>query len=186
MDTRNDGRFGNFKTVLSLRGASQTGPLVLARLGDRLSCRAAKIDDRHDARQESQPIDDVEAVAAFLETLAPPPNPHREAGRLSAAAARGETVFQSEKAGLRSAIPAPHFTDGMTHDVGLGAPSDAYRGYNAPSLRGVYDRVLLLHDGRARSLEEVLSGPHNPSRVTGLGELSADEMRDLLAYLRSI
>jgi cytochrome c peroxidase len=125
-------------------------------------------------------------VAAFLETLATPPNPHREAGRLSAAAARGEKVFQSEKAGCANCHPAPHFTDGKTHDVGLGARDDAYRGYNPPSLRSVYDRAIFLHDGRSRNLEDVLKGPHNPSRVTGLGELSADEMQDLLAYLRSL
>jgi hypothetical protein len=53
-------------------------------------------------------------------------------------------------------------------------------------LLGIYDRVLYLHDGRARSLEEVLTGPHNPARVTGRGELSADELKDLLAYLRSL
>jgi hypothetical protein len=74
----------------------------------------------------------------------------------------------------------------MTHDVGLGSPDDAYTEYNAPSLRGVYDHVLFLHDGRVQTLEEVMSGPHNPARVTGLGELTAEELRDLLAYLESI
>ena len=74
----------------------------------------------------------------------------------------------------------------MTHDVGLGSSDDSYEGYNPPSLRGVYDRTLYLHDGRARSLEEVLRGPHNPARVIGLGELSAEELRDLLAYLESL
>jgi hypothetical protein len=58
--------------------------------------------------------------------------------------------------------------------------------YNPPSLCGVYDRPLLLHDGRAGSLKEVLTSPHNPSHVTGLGELSADELRDLLSYLETL
>jgi hypothetical protein len=48
------------------------------------------------------------------------------------------------------------------------------------------NRVRFVHDGRARSLKQVLSGPHNPSRVTGLGELSAEEMRDLIAYVESL
>ena len=34
MDTRNDGRFGNFKTVLSLRNVTPHRPVVLARLGE--------------------------------------------------------------------------------------------------------------------------------------------------------
>jgi hypothetical protein len=74
----------------------------------------------------------------------------------------------------------------MSHDVGLGSPEDSYEGYNPPSLRGVYDRAFYLHDGRARSLEEVLRGPHNPARIIGLGELSAEELQDLLAYLESL
>ena len=134
-----------------------------------------------------EPTDqDVEAMAAFVKTLKQPPNANLDSGRLSAAAARGESVFHSEKAACAQCHPAPNFTDGLTHDVGLGSTTDAYSEYNSPSLRGVYDRVRLLHDGRARSLEEVLSGPHNPSRVTGLGELSADELRDLLAYLKTL
>ena len=55
-----------------------------------------------------------------------------------------------------------------------------------PSLLGVFDRVRYLHDGRAESLEEVLTGPHNPAKVTGRGELTAEEMKDLLAYLKSL
>jgi YVTN family beta-propeller protein len=185
MDTRNDGRFGNFKAVLSLRQATKTGPWFWH--GWATDLRVALRKSLTDSMLGKEPTEaDIDAVAAFLETLKSPPNPHLESGRLSTAAARGETVFQSEKAGCAQCHPAPHFTDGKTHDVGLGAPGDAYRGYNAPSLRGVYDRVILLHDGRARSLEEVLSGPHEPSRVTGLGKLSADDVRDLLAYLRSL
>ena len=130
--------------------------------------------------------EDVDAMAAFVETLTLPPNPHRESGRLSAPAARGEAVFQSDKAGCAQCHPAPAFTDGLTHDVGLGAPTDVYGEYNTPSLRGVYDRVRLLHDGSAKSLEDLLSGPHNPSRVTGMGQLSADDLRDLIAYLESL
>jgi cytochrome c peroxidase len=130
--------------------------------------------------------EDVEALAAFIDTLELPPNPNRESGRLSESALRGKAVFQSEKAGCSQCHPAPHFTDRMTHDVGLGSPEDFYNEYNAPSLRGVYDRMFYLHDGRARNLEEVLSGPHNPARVNSLGELSADEFRDLLAYLESL
>jgi cytochrome c peroxidase len=185
MDTRNDGRFGNFKTVLSLRSAAQTGPWFWH--GWATDFRAAVRKSMSETMLGPEPTDhDVDAVAEFLETLSPPPNAHRQSGRLSVSAIRGEAVFQSEKAGCAQCHPGPNYTDGLTHDVGLGAPTDAYSEYNTPSLRGVYDRVRILHDGRARSLEEVLSGPHNPARVTGLGELSADEMRDLVAYLETL
>ena len=185
IDTRNDGRFGNFKTVLSLRGSAQTGPWFWH--GWATDFRGALRKSLTETMLGPEPTDaDVEAVAAYIETLSPPPNPYHDDEHASTAATRGASVFQSAKAGCTQCHPAPHFTDGQTHDVGLGAATDAYDGYNAPSLRGVYDRVLLLHDGRSRSLEDLLSGPHNPARVTGQGELTDDERRDLLAYLRSL
>jgi DNA-binding beta-propeller fold protein YncE len=185
MDTRNDGRFGNFKTVLSLRGVAQTGPWFWH--GWATDFRTALRKSMTETMLGEKPSDhDVEAVAAFVESLQLPPNPHRESGRLSESAIRGEAVFQSEKAGCAQCHPAPYFTDGQTHDVGLGAPTDAYDAYNTPSLRGVHDRVRLLHDGRGQSLDEVLSGSHSPKKVTSLGELSAEELTDLVAYLKSL
>jgi len=185
IDTRNDGRFGNFKTVLSLRGTAQTGPWFWH--GWSTDFRGALRKSLTETMLGPEPTDaDVDATAAYIESLAAPPNPYRDDEHASAAATRGATVFQSAKAGCAQCHPAPQFTDGQTHDVGLGAATDAYAGFNSPSLRGVYDRVLLLHDGRSRSLEDLLTGPHNPARVTGQGELSGEELQDLLAYLRSL
>jgi cytochrome c peroxidase len=185
MDTKNDGRFGNFKTILSLRGAAETGPWFWH--GWQTDFPAALKKSMTDTMLGKEPNDtDVEAVAAFIKTLASPPNPNLEEGHLSAPAARGEAVFHGEKAGCAVCHPSPRFTDSATHDVGLGAANDAYPEYSAPSLRGIYDRVLLLHDGRSRTLEEVLTGPHDPSQVTGKGKLSSEELHDLVAYLKSL
>jgi DNA-binding beta-propeller fold protein YncE len=185
MDTRNDGRFGNAKTVLSLRGAAETGPWFWH--GWASDFRAALRKSMTETMLGEKPSDaDVDAVAAFVETLKHPPNPYRESGGLSASAVRGKAVFQGDKGACAQCHAEPHFSDGLTHDVGSGAATDVYEEYNTPSLRGVYDRVRLLHDGRGRSLEEVLSGPHSPASVTGQGELSAEELQDLVAYLKSL
>jgi len=77
-------------------------------------------------------------------------------------------------------------TDGHIHDMGTGGKDDHYAGYNTPSLRGVYRKVQLLHDGRCTSLDELLRGPHNPQRVTGLGELTDQQREELIAYLKSL
>jgi DNA-binding beta-propeller fold protein YncE len=182
IDTRNDGRTGNPKTVVSLRGASDTGPWFWHGWADDL--HTAVRQSMTDTMLGNEPThEDVEAVVAYIRTLAP-----RDAasGELSDAAARGRAVFEREKAGCANCHPAPHFTDKKLHDVGLGSPEDFYPTYNTPSLVGVSRRVLFLHDGRARSLRDVLTGPHNPSAVTALGELSDDELKDLLAYLESL
>src|SRR5262249_4902829 len=107
-------------------------------------------------------------------------------GSLSAAARRGQAVFQSERAGCSSCHSGPEFTDGKIHIAGLEERDDAYRGYNPPSLRGVYDKDPYLHDGRAKTLPDALSGPHNCQKVTGIGELAEQELGDLIAYLKSL
>jgi cytochrome c peroxidase len=131
--------------------------------------------------------DDVAALVAFLGTLDYPRNPYRaEGGTLSPEAERGLAVFRSAKAACNSCHGGSELTDGKIHVAGLEEPDDAYRGYNPPSLRGIYDKDPYLHDGRSKSLEEVLSGPHEPDAVTGLGTLSDAERADLIAYLKSL
>ena len=95
-------------------------------------------------------------------------------------------MFNSEKAGCANCHRGPEFTDGEIHDVGLGSPKDVYPGYNTPSLRGVYRKVRLLHHGRAASIADVLHELHAPQNVTGKGELSADELADLVEYVKSL
>lgn len=186
MDTLNDGRFGNFKTVLSLRNVTRTGPWFWH--GNEKDLHTALRKSLTGTMLGREPAaGEVEALAAYLETLTYPPNPHRPSDdSLTETARRGEAVFRGDKAGCARCHAGAVFTDGKTHDVGLGDQGDVYRGYRPPSLLGVFDRVRYLHDGRAESLEEVLTGPHNPAKVTGRGELTAEELKDLLAYLRSL
>jgi YVTN family beta-propeller protein len=186
MDTRNDGSNRSFKTVLSLRNVTRTGPWTWH--GWQEDFEAGLYKSLTETMLGPEPTgDDVEALAAFLDTLRNPPNPNRNPdGTLADAAARGEAVFQSEKAGCSRCHNGPYLTDGLVHDVGLSEPADAYQGFNTPSLLGVYDRAAYLHDGRAETLEQVLTGPHNPARVTGRGELTDAELHELISYLKSL
>jgi YVTN family beta-propeller protein len=186
MDTRNDGSNGTFKTVLSLRNVTHTGPWTWH--GWQKDLKAAMSKSITDTMLGKAPsADDVTAMIAFMETLRVPPNPYRNPdGSLTEAARRGEKVFQGDVAGCARCHSGPYFTDGRIHNVGTGSRRDVYKGYNPPSLLGVYDRVLYLHDGRAQTLEEVLRGPHNPESVTGRGRLSDAELSDLIAFLKSL
>ncbi len=131
--------------------------------------------------------EDVAAVLDFLQELNAPPNPNRlPGGPLSAAARRGEQIFRGEKAGCTNCHQGREFTDNQLHDVGLGSPKDLYPTFNTPSLRNVYRKVRLLHHGRAGSVAEVLSELHAPQNVAGQGELSAEELADLVEYVESL
>lgn len=189
MDTRNDGSDRTFKTVTALYQATKTEPWTWH--GWQKDLHAAMKKSLADTMIGPEPTDgDVRAMVAYLNELQPPPNPHAAAAAkdatLQAAVDRGRAVFNGAKAGCATCHKGPHFTDGQIHDVGLGSEKDKYDGYNTPSLVAVFRKVKLLHDGRAKSLEEVLTGDHNPEKVTGNGELTADELRDLIAYLKTL
>lgn len=186
MDTLNDGTPFTSKTVLPLYELHRTGPWTWH--GWQTDLRAALRKSLTETMQGPPPTDDdVAALDAFLRTLTVPASPWRAAdGSLSPAAQRGRALFESERAGCLQCHRGPQFTDGQVHDVGLGSARDRYRGYNTPSLRGAYLKVKFLHDGRAESLREVLSGPHAPEKVAGSGPLAPQELDDLVEYLKSL
>jgi cytochrome c peroxidase len=186
VDTMNDGTPRTFKTVLSLHNVRRTPPRTWHGWQQSLEASFAKSITETMLGPPPTP-DDLAALKAFLDTIEPAPNPYRLAdGSLSPAAERGKAVFEGPTAGCTNCHNGPYFSDGQTHDVGLGSDKDVYRGYNTPSLLGVHDRLRLLHHGRAKSLEELLTGLHAPAKVTGQGDLSDQELRDLIEYVRSL
>ena len=89
--------------------------------------------------------------------------------------------------------PAPAFSgapvaiERVGTDPAVGRSRDRGTGfYRPPSLRGVRDRALLLHDGSVRSLEELL----DPARTTPGhhfgSKLPAAERAEIIAYVRSL
>lgn len=186
MDTLNDGTRNSFKTVLPLYNFAHTAPWTWH--GWQKEPRAAMRKSMTETMLGPAPTgDDISAMLAYFSQLQPPPNPFRQPdGSLSPAAERGKRVFEGQTAGCSNCHSGPYFTDGEIHDVGLNSRDDAYSGFNTPTLIGVYQRAKLLHDGRAKTLEDVLTGDHNPAKVTGNGDLSADELRDLIEYLKSL
>ncbi len=186
MDTNNDGSARTFKTVLPLYHLSRTEPWTWH--GWQRDLEDAMHKSVTSTMLGKPPSDeDRRALLAFLDTLAPPANPHRKPdGGLTEAARRGERIFRGKKAACAECHQGPYFTDGQTHDLGLGDERDRYREFNTPSLLGVYRKVALLHDGRCSTLEEVLTGPHAPEKVAGSGMLSEQELADLIAYLKSL
>jgi len=186
MDTSNDNTSFTFKTVLPLYNVDKTAPWTWH--GWQKDLRAAMAKSITSTMLGPEPTpSDVEALIAYLQQLTPPPNPyHGHDDSLNASAERGRQLFESARAGCASCHNGPHFTDHEIHEVGLASPDDHFQGFNTPSLRGVYRKVLWLHDGRAKSLDDLLSGPHSPTRVSGTEKLSDQELQDMIAYLKSL
>ena len=184
-DTTNDGTAFTFKTVLPLYNLTETGPWTWH--GWQTDLNAAMQKSLTETMLGPKPAEgDADKLLAYLQSLELPPNPFvNKDGSPSAAAQRGKAIFAGEKAACATCHRGPHFTDGQMHDVGLGSARDRYKGYNTPSLRGLYQRVKLLHDGRAETLAELLTGSHAPEKVAG-SRLSAEEVADLIEYLKTL
>jgi DNA-binding beta-propeller fold protein YncE len=184
VDTLLDGKYGNPKKTVSLRGVVHTSPWTWH--GYQNSLEDSIIKSLTTTMQGLAPSEeDVKALMAFLASLDYSPNPNRlPNGSLSEAAKRGEKVF--DKSGCPKCHLDPYFTSKGAFDVGLGSADDVYRGFNPPSLLGVYDKAPYLHDGRAKTLEEVLTRHHRPEQSAGTESLTPQEISDLISYLRSL
>lgn len=188
VDTRNDGGFQNtYKTIRGLYNVASTGPWTWHGWQDDLRAAMRKSLAETLMAPDTPRRSDQSALVAYLESLSPPPNWHLEAdGSLSESALRGKAVFEGTTAGCVNCHCGPEFTDGEIHDVGTGEPVDKYDGYNTPSLVSVARQVRWLHNGHAESLEELLTGEHNPANITANGELTPSELADLIAYLKTL
>ncbi len=178
-DTMNDGRYGNAKKTLSLRGVARTGPWTWH--GWQADFRKSLAHSMKTTMQGPEPpAADVEALEAFLRGLdfAPPARAADDAAR------RGEAIFKAK--GCDACHAPPDYTSAEAYLTGLEEPGDAHKGFNPPPLRGVGTRNPYLHDGRARTLEEVLRKHHRPSKLGGQPDLTPEELADLVSFLRSL
>lgn len=183
-DTFNDGSYGTLKKVLSLRGVTQTPPWTWH--GWQTDLRTLCHKSLTETMEGPEPSDaDLDALMAYLGTLKFRPNPRRNAaGAQRAAAERGEAIFQAK--GCNTCHAAPDYTTPKVYIVGLEAPEDVYKGFNPPSLHGVYRRSPYLHTGQAKTLEEVLTTYHRSSLLTGKPDPTPAELADLIAFLKTL
>jgi cytochrome c peroxidase len=155
-DTLGDRSYGAPKLTPSLLGVGTSGPWNWTGSVDRLEdqVRASVETTMRGAKPSDAQVADL---TAYLRSLEPPKPLRLPEGELVAA---GLEVFRRE--GCVQCHAAPGFTKEGTFDVGL-VDELGTRKFNPPSLRGVGRRDALLHDGRARSLEELFGVVKHPA-----------------------
>jgi YVTN family beta-propeller protein len=180
-DNFSDRSFGAPKRVLSLLGGvKDTLPLAWSGQVTTLERQIHNSVENTMQREETLPKDQVQAIAAYVNSLElPPPLDVLRGTQDNAVIERGRLVF--EKHDCARCHAAPTYTTPEAYDVGL-KDSQGASEFNPPSLRGLSHRGPYLHDNRAASVEDVFLKHGHPSDAA----YSAAEIKDLAAFLRSL
>jgi len=179
-DLLNDG-IGNPKNTKSLLLSHRTPPVMITGVRDRAET-AVRAGFRHilfAVRPEQESV----SIDKYLKSLRPVPSPYLTNGRLSASAKRGRRIFS--KARCDSCHKGALHTDLRQYNVGIGDGLDKDREFDTPTLVEVWRTAPYLYDGRAVTIEEVLT-KYNPDDEHGLtSNLSDKEITDLANFVLS-
>jgi YVTN family beta-propeller protein len=137
-----------------------------------------------------RPEEDALCIDTYVMSLKPVPSPYLQDGALSTAAKRGKKLFQqagcADCHSTRKEAPdgTPLFTDLKTHPL-LGIGNEEGRAFDTTTLVEVWRTAPYLYDGRALTMEEVLT-TCNPGDVHGATKkLTKIELTDLAEYILS-
>ena len=136
-------------------------------------------------------------LVTFVYSLPYRPNRYRLAnGEVTPAQERGKAIFERTKSKKGMPIPeanqctychsGPKYTSQKQIDVGTGKSTDRSPIIDVPQLPNVAYSAPYLHDGSARSLEEIWT-IFNPKDTHGVtNDLTKDELNDLIEYLKTL
>jgi YVTN family beta-propeller protein len=136
-------------------------------------------------------------LVTFVFSLPYRPNRARLSnGDLTPAQERGKAIFERTKYKNGQPIPdsnqcgtchsGPKYTNQKQVDVGTGKSTDRSPVIDVPQLPNVAYSAPYLHDGSARSLEEIWT-VFNPKDRHGVSnDLTKDELNDLIEYLKTL
>ncbi len=146
----------------------------------------------------SETYDDLTLADLVLYIRSLPARPNRlrlPGGELVPAQERGKAIFERSVDRFGKPIPlenrctychsGPQGTDRKLFDVGTRKPSDNGGIFKTPQLTNIALTAPYLHDGSARTLEEIWT-IYNPDDKHGrTNDLTKDELNDLIEYLRT-
>ncbi len=175
-DTQGDGNSGAAKNTPSLFGVGSTAPYTWTGRFPSL------VDQVHQSFQSSlrgRNADRAssEDVTAYLQSLTLPPAKRTQN---DPASLRGAKLFSSLKCAVCHSPPT--YTSVGIEDVGMNDGESGHTEFNPPSLRGVGRTAPYFHDGRAKTLDDVLK-IHPPGRSD---RLTTENRADLAAFLESL
>ena len=140
---------------------------------------------------------ELEYLVRYIESIPLRPNRYRlPDGQLTPAQERGKAIFARTARKDGTPIPAvnqcfvchsgPYYTNQTLADVGTGKPTDRSAKIDVPQLTNVAYTAPYLHDGSARTLEEIWTVFNPKDRHGVTNDLAKDELNDLIEYLKTL
>ena len=138
---------------------------------------------------------DLDALAIYTNSFESRRSPHAAGpGKLTPEAERGKSLFFAAETKCATCHSGPYYTDSSLkkpfnlHDVGTGDHPAEKMGpkFDTPTLIGVYRTGPYLHDGRAKTLRDVLTTCNPGDKHGKTSHLKPAEIDDLVVFLKSL
>ncbi len=149
-------------------------------------------------RTEQFSYKDLDAISAYImRGIEQPPNlMYNPTGELTDSQQRGKMLYERTEDHSGNPIPennrcvtchpAPLYTDLKLADVSTLAVSDDSIAFDTPHLSNVFASAPYLHDGRAKTLEEIWTIYGTDDKHGYVNDMSKSELNDLVNYLKSL
>ncbi len=141
--------------------------------------------------------EELAAVDYYITTIRRPPNRYHTPGtRYTPAQRRGKEIFERTRTNDGRVIPPqgrcvfchppPYYTSRRKFDVGTRQALDRTGLFDVPHLNNIYDSAPYLHNGMARTLEEIWTvfNPYDKHGYTN--DMTKDQLNDLIEFLKTL
>jgi YVTN family beta-propeller protein len=188
----------DLENTITLRELSNTSPFKWNGKNVSVYMQCGMRFSKFVTRTESFSPDELNAVVAFMfQKLENPPNAQQlPDGMLTEAQERGRFIFERtitndgreipEKDRCITCHPPPYFTDRTLTNVGSSFETDKEEFFDTPKLNNIIETAPYLHDGRAKTLEEIWTVYEEKDTHGFINDLTKQELNDLIEYLKSI
>lgn len=149
-------------------------------------------------RTEQFSFKDLDAIVAYIQRgVRQPPNlMYNPDGELTASQLRGKLLFERSEDNTGKVIPennrcvtchpAPLYTNLKMAHVGTLAETDDPMLFDTPQLVNIHASAPYLHDGRAKTLEEIWTIYGTEDKHGNVNDMTKMQLNDLIDYLKSL
>ena len=195
-DFDGDGIGDNLLDNRSLQGVANTGPFKWNSKNPSLEIQCGPRFSRVLMRTDPIPAEQLKDLTTFLKSQPPPRWERKRHQTLTPVQERGRKIFFASTTSEGKPIPRdrqchtchrpPLFTNRLPSAIGTRSPRDTTDFFDTPHLLGVAQTAPYLHDGRAKTLEELWT-TYQTNDLHGVSAyMNKHQLNELIEYLKTL